>query len=268
MKQTSRTTRVTIGLLLCCMAIINAENVEREFGPRLKKGIALFDSAYNAWNDSLFLEAYAHFSKMQRSFPAQYFPRYWQGVVSFYLVSYTLFGLPEDRDQKAAALYVAQALDALNEALELKPGDAEALALLGTLKGIKIYLNPLLAPVLGPQVMNAIERALEAGPDNPRVYYLVGVSYYNTPSFLGGGAAKGLDYLLKAHELFAGEAKRPDNPLSPDWGYSTCLAFIGKVYMSEKEYEKARIWFNNALVVNPQDKLAKRGIRELARIAP
>lgn len=200
---------------------------------------------------------------MEQEYPRNHLPSYWQAVVQFHLVSYRLFGLPEHQDKNAAKKHVEKALQSLSTSLELQPGDAESLALLGTLTGIKIFLKPLLAPVLGPRVMSAIKEALSADSTNPRVHYLVGVSYYNTPALMGGGVDKGLEYLLKAESFYKREAAQPVHVTAPRWGRSTTIGFIAKAYAKKKEYKKARTWYQKALAVNPSDKMAQMGLSKL-----
>ena len=233
------------------------------FSSELRSTIVRFDSAYTVWEESTFLavdEAFKHLASLQ---PANHLPYYWQGVVQFHLVSYYLFGFPEHKDTDAAKQCTENALASLSAALTIQPGDGESLALLGTLTGIKIFLNPVQAPVLGPKVMSSIREALAADSTNPRVYYLAGVSYYNTPAILGGGADKALEYLLKAENLYTKEATLPPAPLLPRWGRSTCRGFIAKAYTKKNNYHAARTWYRKALDVNPSDEMARVGLQEL-----
>ncbi|MBD3241888.1 MAG: tetratricopeptide repeat protein [Chitinivibrionales bacterium] len=255
---------VAVSVLIIWSAPRSTQAASQAFVPELRQGIALFDSAYVAWEDSLFREARAYFADMAQRYPESALPHYWQGVVNFHLVSYTLFGLPRDRDTDMARTYIDRGREALEEALERAPNDAESLALWGTLTGMKVYLSPIQAPVLGPSVMRAIQDALEADPDNPRVHYLVGVSYYFTPAVLGGGVDKGLAYMLEAEELFRRERQGPPDPLAPRWGYSTCLSFIGQAYEQKGRREKARAYYRKALRVNPGDKIARMALRRLS----
>lgn len=236
-----------------------------DFSSVLEKAIARFNVAYNVWDEDSFIVVNQQFSRIASTWPESGLPHYWQGVVQFHLVSYTLFGLPEHRDKKAARRYVENALNALDDALKLQPGDAESLALLGTLTGIKIFLSPLQAPVLGPRVMSSIKAALSVDSTSPRVYYLAGVSYYNTPVLMGGGVDKGLPFLLKAEKLYRREAAHPVRPESPRWGRSTCLGFIAKAYAKKEDYDRAHRWYKSALAINPYDKMAKMGLRELEK---
>lgn len=267
--QISGTIIPVIVSMIFCRAVLSAgRGKENEFDSALQKNIALFDSAYNAWDEKLFTATCDRFRNMERRFPRNHLPPYWRSVVQFHLVSYTLFGLPEHYNRKAAKKYIDKALASLDAALNIRPGDGESLALLGTLTGMKIFLNPLQAPLLGPKVTFAIKEAIAADSTNPRVFYLVGVSYYFTPALLGGGADKGLRYLQQAEKLYAKEAARQSNPREPRWGRSTCLGFIGRVYTGKKEYQKARIYYRKALDVNPADRMALMGMRELDEQTP
>ncbi|MBD3322792.1 MAG: tetratricopeptide repeat protein [Chitinivibrionales bacterium] len=242
-----------------------ASETDSSFVNAVRKGIHLFDSAYNAWDTRLFRQANGHFEGMEKQYPASHVPCYWQGVVCFHLVSYYLFGFSYDRDETAAAAYIERGLAALERSLQRKAGEAESLALRGTMTGIRIFLNPLLAPVFGPKVMGSIEAAMSVDPANPRVQYLVGVSYYNTPALLGGGASAGMPYLLRAEMLYEREQEKPGAGIAPRWGRSTCLGFIGKGYMKKGEYPEARNYFTKALEVNPRDAMVRESMQELKK---
>jgi tetratricopeptide (TPR) repeat protein len=256
---------IFIAALKCDVTADGNKSGNGDISSVLGKAINRFNSAYNIWQKDSFTVVNQQFSRIASIWPESSLPHYWQGVVQFHLVSHTLFGLPEHRDKKAAKKYVEKALKALHDALELQPDDAESLALLGTLTGIKIFLSPLQAPVLGPRVMSSIKEALAIDSTSPRVYYLAGVSYYNTPALMGGGVDKGLPYLLKAEKLYRREAAQPVRPESPRWGRSTCLGFIAKTYAKKKEYTQARRWYRRALDVNPYDKMAEMGLRDLEK---
>ncbi len=62
-----------------------------------------------------------------------------------------------------------------------------------------------------------MESAKEVNPDNPRMYYLQGVSKFFTPKQFGGGAKAATPYFEKANTLFAKEAAVTDIA-KPHWG--------------------------------------------------
>jgi tetratricopeptide (TPR) repeat protein len=231
----------------------------------LYQGIETVRRAYLRWDADGFTNAVRYFKRAKTADPADYRAYYWQGVGYFYLTSFYLFGLPHHRDKKKARRVVDEAIDALKMAVKRKPDDSESHALLGTLMGIKIYLSPAHAFLYGPSVQRHLVKAHRLDSQNPRVYYLSGVSYYHSPKLLGGGADKALRYLKKAQTFYVKEYSRRAriSSLKPRWGYSTCLAFLGKAYRKTGAPEKAKTALRRALVIAPSDPLAKRELSQM-----
>ena len=61
-----------------------------------------------------------------------------------------------------------------------------------------------------------LESAKEINPDNPRMYYLQGVSKFYTPKAFGGGKKAAIAYFEKAEGLFAKE--KSGDITKPYWG--------------------------------------------------
>lgn len=247
-------------LLIAYNAVLASDSA---FTAHIARGTALFDSSYNAWDKSRFLTTAKHFDNLQKEAGESILPLYWQGVVHFYLVTYHLFGYEKDINKKAAKAHLKTATELLKKAHEQSPDNAEIIALLGTLYGIKIYLDPLSSVVLGKRVFDNINRSLALDSTNPRIYYLVGMSYYHTPGILGGGFKTSREYLLKAETYYDLEQKKGNNPLKPAWGYSTCLSFLGNIHLKKKQYDRSKVYYKKALRVNQEDKLALMGLKNL-----
>jgi hypothetical protein len=62
----------------------------------------------------------------------------------------------------------------------------------------------------------ALDKALELNPDNPRVYYLRATMTFHMPEAYGGGAAKALPLYQMAIEKFT--TFKPKSEISPNWG--------------------------------------------------
>ncbi|MGQ0642716.1 MAG: hypothetical protein ACT4P6_18385, partial [Gemmatimonadaceae bacterium] len=77
--------------------------------------------------------------------------------------------------------------------------------------------NPMSGMWLGPRADGHMDKALELGPNNPRVWMLKGVGTMFKPKMFGGGADNAEKELLKAIELFAND--RPTAP-APKWGHA------------------------------------------------
>jgi hypothetical protein len=61
-----------------------------------------------------------------------------------------------------------------------------------------------------------LTKAKAINPENPRIYYLKGVSLFYTPKMFGGGTKKAKEYFDKATPLFEKENKT--SILIPHWG--------------------------------------------------
>jgi tetratricopeptide (TPR) repeat protein len=123
-------------------------------------------------------------------------------------------------------------------------------------------MKPLSVFTQGPKVGKDREKALALDANNPRVYYLTGVSFWFAPEILGG-SDKALEYLKIAESLFEKDGKRKTTAFNPSWGRSSCLAFIGDIYASQKQEQNAYIYYKKSLEVNPNDPMALRGMKKL-----
>ncbi|MEJ7683801.1 MAG: hypothetical protein WKG06_39265 [Segetibacter sp.] len=67
----------------------------------------------------------------------------------------------------------------------------------------------------GQEAAAALQQGMQSDPNNPRLYYLQGMSLFNTPEQFGGGKAKAKPVFEKAVALFKAEKVKP---LYPNWG--------------------------------------------------
>jgi len=67
----------------------------------------------------------------------------------------------------------------------------------------------------GKEAGAALQTGMQLNPNNPRLYYLQGMSVFNTPAAFGGGKDKAKPIFQKAIDLFKVEQPKP---LYPHWG--------------------------------------------------
>ena len=67
----------------------------------------------------------------------------------------------------------------------------------------------------GQAAGEALQKAIKLDPNNPRLYYLQGMSLFGTPEQFGGGKDKAKPVFEKAVQLY--KEQKP-KPLYPDWG--------------------------------------------------
>lgn len=78
-----------------------------------------------------------------------------------------------------------------------------------------------------------LESAKDKNPDNPRMYYLQGISTYFKPKAYGGGKKAALPYFEKAEGLFAKETS--DDITKPYWGKRRNAYYLAQCKVEDKE---------------------------------
>ena len=222
-------------------------------------GVMEFTAAYQAWDGQRFAAAAELFRQATTNAPGSVTNFYWLGAAHFHRVLHLQTLPPERTNQLAAGAAMDAALTALKTAVTLDAQNAEAHALLGTIYGMKIDGNLLRAVRFGPRVQTHRTKALEFGPGNPRVRYLLGTCQFHTAK-KPAAQREALASFLAAEKLFAAEAQHARGPLEPRWGYSTCLTFIGRTYELLGERTPAEDYFRKALAQHPADHLAREGL--------
>jgi hypothetical protein len=231
-----------------------------ELGAKLTvTGIAEFTAAYQAWDGSRFSAAAEIFRQATTNAPASSTHFYWLGAALFHRMLQLQTKPGSETNKLAAGAAMDAALAALNTAVRQDARHAESHALLGTLYGMKIDGSLVRAARFGPRVAKHSKQALEFGPDNPRVRYLLGSCQFHTAK-KPEAQREALATLLTAEKLFAAEAQRVAGPLEPRWGRSSCRTFIGRTYELLGQRTEAAEYFRRALAEHPGDHIAKEGL--------
>ncbi|MGQ0539376.1 MAG: tetratricopeptide repeat protein [Gemmatimonadaceae bacterium] len=108
--------------------------------------------------------------------------------------------------------------------------------------------NPISGMWLGPRADGQMDKALELGPNNPRVWMLKGIGTMFKPKIFGGGADRAEKELLKALELFTND--RPAPP-APAWGHAEAYTWLGRAYAAQDKLDEARAAYEKALQLDP-----------------
>jgi tetratricopeptide (TPR) repeat protein len=127
----------------------------------------------------------------------------------------------------------------------------ETQAVLASVYGQLIGLSPgpITAMRLGPRSDAAMERAMELGKDNPRVFLLRGIGSIFKPRLFGGGLDKAERDIRRALELFPTD--KPASP-APSWGHAEAWAWLGQVLVREERPQEARAAYLKALEIEPE----------------
>ncbi len=136
---------------------------------------------------------------------------------SYYAAQSTIFMSFQEQDKSKVDAYLDQAQKFLDRAMEIKQDESEIHVLQGLLYQARIGVDPMArGQKYSMMASSCFEKAKELNAENPRIYYLEGMSVMNTPEMFGGGKKNALPLLQLANEKF--EKFAPSTQLSPNWG--------------------------------------------------
>ncbi len=168
---------------------------------------------------------------------------YYRGYSNYRLYS-SIPGISEDQKEK----YLDKAIEMFEEAVEVDSEFAEAQAMLGSCYGQKAD-GILSGMKYGPKSDEAMKRAKELAPDNPRVVMLDAIGTLFKPAMFGGsidGAIKGFKRAIELYDQW-----QLPNAFAPRWGSAEVYAWLGQAYAMDEQYEKAREAYRRGLEVKP-----------------
>ncbi len=230
----------------------------------LTGGIRLVHDGFDQGDESQMVQGKALLERALAVMPEDPDVLYWIAFAD-YRLSIKMIYWREGVDKAKAEKLIDNGIECLEKANAKKPS-SEALALLGSLTGMSIQFSPISGMWKGPKSNGQFADAIKLNPENPRAYYLQGIGKVNTPEMFGGGAEKAIPSFVKAVELFEKEAANKSSaPENPTWGYSECLAFLGNAYLTIQDDVNAKKYFEQALVINPNARLAKTGLAKLEK---
>lgn len=189
------------------------------------------------------LEARRRFAALTTIEPKNPLLHYWVAVADWRAE-------PRLSSDALASRMCEDGLTEADRALAHAPEDPEALAIKASLLGMSFRFHPGSAMTLGPQIEDATQAALAAGPTNPRVLLLAGLNTLNKPTFVGGGAEPALAQLEKSEHLF--EAATPADSTAPDWGHEDAYLWAGQALMRLGKPAEAKSAYAKVLELNPR----------------
>lgn len=151
-----------------------------------------------------------NFERLAGTAPDQWHPLYYAALSSI-----NLSFVRKINEQKDSDLDKAQKL--VDQALESYPEESELWVLQGLIYQGRIQIDPMKrGKDYSVKAGQALRKAKELNPENPRAYYLLGLNVLHTPKAFGGGPEAACTQFKQAAERFKKEV--PENVLSPSWG--------------------------------------------------
>lgn len=190
---------------------------------------------------------------------SSFYPMYYIALCDYRLATYYLTLAQMDK----AGPYIKEGQGYLQKAMEMNPDFGELDAFYAYMLGFEIAIAPEKAMSLGLQIYQYFGSAFEKSPQNPRVHLLKGVSDLFTPEQYGGGAGRAIETLEKSVSLF--EKENVEDPVLPSWGKDEAYTFLGMACSQKGESDKAARYFQRALELNPENRLARDELKKIEK---
>jgi hypothetical protein len=175
-----------------------------KYAQSMQKNIALLDSAKTT--DEL-LSLAGTFARIGDAEKTQWLPYYYAALAQTW-IGWNPATKDKDANSQQINAYLAKA-----EAIEK---NAETYAVENMSATQQMLVDPQSRwATNGKEAGEALQKGLAADPNNPRLYYLQGMSLFGTPPQFGGGKDKAKPLFEKSVALF--KTAQP-KPLYPTWG--------------------------------------------------
>jgi hypothetical protein len=176
----------------------------------MKENLAKFGRAKTS--DSL-QAVEAQFERIAMTEKNQWIPYYYAAQV---LLIQSFSQKPDAKDK-----ILDQAQTLLDESIKAKGDSSECMALQGFLYIGRLQADPQgRAAEYSMKAQEMFDLAIKLNPENPRAYYLKGVTLLNTPEFFGGGKVPAKPILTLAAAKFT--TFNSSYPFFPKWGKDDC----------------------------------------------
>jgi hypothetical protein len=170
----------------------------------MKKNLSMFDSAKTTADYQNLAAAFERIGDAEKT---QWLPYYYAGL------ALTTAGWQDPKLDKEANAERTKALCDKAEAIEKTSEICEIRNMAATQQ---MMIDPQTRwATYGKEASTALQTGMQINPNNPRLYYLQGMSLFNTPAAFGGGKEKAKPVFQKAVDLFKAEQPKP---LYPHWG--------------------------------------------------
>jgi hypothetical protein len=212
-------------LLLAASAFIYANTLAQDFKGTLQKTFLAFDTTQDMQKK---MEQSNKLGLIAKKWPEEWAGHYYNAY-SKLMLSYM------ETDEAKRDSYINEAETERDEAVTLlKKENDETYVLAAMIANARLAVKPQSRwQKYGKVFEENLAKAKELNANNPRIYYLQGISKNFTPKMFGGGKKAALPYFEKAEGLFAKESD--DDINKPSWGKRANAHFLSEAKGEEKE---------------------------------
>jgi hypothetical protein len=179
--------------------------------------------------------------------------RYWRGFAQW---RRAMNGLNDAVDPKELEQNLKDAIEEFKVAAEQDPKFVDAKVGLISCFGYLAFMNrkdnPPRAREFVNQVLPLVKEADEMAPDNPRLIWVHGPIFWNTPPEKGGGQDKAIENDRRGLEICS-KIKASEDPLEPSWGKPEFMMVLAYCYLNgnHPDLDAAERYARSALEIVP-----------------
>ena len=204
--------RLLLSLLLCPM-LLSAVAQSGRYAGAMQKNLAMFDSAKTTAQLQALSDVFVRIGDAEKT---QWQPYYFAGL------ALSTAGWQKDLDADVNSPKINTLCDKAEALATVDADKSEIYALRNMSATQQMMVDPQTRwQTSGQQAAAALKKGLQLNPNNPRLYYLQGMSLFGTPTQFGGGKDKAKPLFEKAVSLF--EAEQPVG-FNPRWGKERATA--------------------------------------------
>jgi hypothetical protein len=201
-------------LISFVFAAIFANAQSDRYVDAMKKNFTLMDSAKTTPDFQNVANAFERIGDAEKT---QWLPYYYAGL------ALTRIGWMDQKLDKDANAEKIKALCAKAEAIQ---NNSEICTIRNMAATQQMMVDPQTRwQTYGMEASAALQTGMKLDPNNPRLYYLQGMSLFNTPEQFGGGKDKAKPVFAKSVERFKKEEAKP---LYPSWGKEQAEQMLAK----------------------------------------
>jgi len=178
--------------------------------------------------------------------------RYWRGFAQW---RRAINGFNDSVDPNEQEQHLRAALDEFRSAIEKDQAFVDAKV--GTISclGLLAFMNRKDQPhaqEFVSQILPLLKEAIEAAPDNPRLIWVRGPIFWNTPPDKGGGQDKAIENYERGLEICS-KLKPVADPLEPSWGKPELMMSLAYSYLnrSTPDLDSAERYARSAVQIIP-----------------
>jgi len=193
--------------IVFCSSLFGAFAQSARYAGAMQKNLALFDSAKTTAQLQALSDAFVRIGDAEKT---QWQPYYFAGL------ALSTAGWQKDVDADVNSPKINALCDKAEALASTDADKSEVYALRNMSATQQMLVDPQTRwQTYGQQTAAALTKGLQLNPNNPRLYYLRGMSLFGTPVQFGGGKDKAKPLFEKALSLYSTEQA---DGFNPRWG--------------------------------------------------